>query len=122
MIDKAKALELLAVAVKERGEDYEYDRGDEERGYLRCTYERDGKPSCLVGLALTHAGVTLDQLREMDAAEHPLFADLHSADLLPVEVADDAVSVFSVAQTSQDCGDTWGEALRFAREAAEDEE
>lgn len=115
MIDKAKALELLTLAVNERGEDYEYDKG--ERSW--CTYERGGKPSCLVALALSYAGVTVAQLVTMDAEEHPRFSDLVHEDRLPVEVSDDAARVFAVAQESQDQGDTWGEALKHAREAVE---
>ncbi|WP_037355444.1 hypothetical protein [Amycolatopsis orientalis] len=113
----AKALELLERAVKEKGADYLYPR-TYTAGLPVCAYERNGKPSCLVGTALSYTGVTVEQLREMDAAGYASFARLYMDDRLPVELTDDAVDVFQAAQTAQDIGDIWGTALEKAREEA----
>ncbi|MFC5112650.1 hypothetical protein ACFPN7_01690 [Amycolatopsis halotolerans] len=103
--------------MKEKGADYEYQRVYE--GNLPvCAYQRGGCPSCLVGTALAYAGVTVDELRAMDAAGFAGIGALYMGDRLPIEMTDDAVDVFQAAQTAQDIGHTWGTALKRAREEA----
>lgn len=91
-------------------------RGHEDALYVRpgprCVYAFEGKPSCLVGCVLHHLGWTLDRLSRLDeesfsgAGAIPMY--------YPDDIEEDAASVFSAAQTIQDCDGTWGDALASA--------
>lgn len=122
-IDGPKALELLQGAVDEKGPEYVYPQGDEG-----CSYVREGRPSCMIGVALSRAGVSVDVLRVMDRGDwaDPSGEPGDSAILIACEVSaelfgfstDDAAEVaFDQAQRMQDNGGTWGRALEVAREA-----
>lgn len=123
VIDAARAVELLEKAVAERGEQYVYakvfDASAPEwsvpHGYV-CVYvdPADGQPSCMVGLALSLAGVTTEELlnvNDTSAASLP-------GERLSVEVSPAAATVFENAQQMQDMGATWGNALAAARRTA----
>lgn len=124
VIDADMAIALLERAVQEMGADHVYQRvhGEFDRigEATMCAYQHDGRPSCIVGHALSYAGVTIEQLREMDEAADEVTSveALYGDDLLPVEMTDDAVTVFEAAQQAQDNGAPWGEALEAARKAA----
>lgn len=117
LITKAKALELLEAAVAERGADYVYERigFDSNSTGPSCVYVRSGCPSCLVGLAMTKAGTPIEQLAEWDTRFE---CDAQSVLLDDGLATAGAAEVLTVAQSVQDDGGTWGEALDAAKELA----
>lgn len=124
-IDKDRALELLREAVNERGADYVYT---DEYGDLdgRCFYvERDEQgnkvPGCIVALALNKAGVTIDQLLTLGDSGEVHGASSTASELCQTlntegvaEIDRNALTLFGLAQSKQDRGDTWGDALQSA--------
>lgn len=115
LITKAKALELLEAAVAERGADYVYPRTFDGTG-PSCVYVRGGKPACLVGLAMTKAGVPIEQLAGWDTRFE---SDAHSVLVDDGLAAVDVAEMLAAAQSVQDDGGTWGEALDAAKDFAE---
>lgn len=79
--------------------------------YDTCVYADKGECSCLVGHVLVRAGVSVDVL---DGEEGPITGLV----LEGIEVTDTARWVLAAAQEAQDIGETWGEALKRAEEAA----
>lgn len=119
-ITKVKALELMAEAVTEKGDDYTYPL--HERNYS-CRYVNEGQPDCLVGNALHRAGVSIETLKEMDDDSDP-WAELGISServqgiLKPfVTFTPAAVAALTEAQSSQDNGHAWGRALDCAKRA-----
>jgi len=108
--------DLLDEALALRGERYVYPREDG----LTCTYVRDGKPSCLVGVVLSLAGLPLDELVKADKAA---YGTSEQADKLLVDLdlrgkirmTHDVMRALSHAQMMQDGGETWGEAVELAK-------
>lgn len=107
-IDGARAFHLLGEAMLERGADYIYPLA--EMG--ACVYTDDSQPSCMVGLALYRAGVTVPELEAMD------IEGIGGIDLvtLPerVYLTPTARKVMNAAQQCQDTGETWLDALYAA--------
>ena len=103
-----EALELLEKAVATRGEDFVY-----QKRLGGCLYVYQGKPDCLIGVALIDfAGWPLSDLER--------FCPVASvAREFPGRIGADAVAVLQAAQDAQDAGETWGQALRAARNKAE---
>jgi hypothetical protein len=116
----ATIVERFTVAMREvvadRGPNYVYPRG--EAGWVEaedpqefsagCRYVRADveEPACLIGVALFKLGVTLDQLREAEgqtggAVVFHFFPDAPLVLLVAIDRA----------QSYQDEGKTWGEAL-----------
>lgn len=116
-IDGARAVELLHAVVAEHGTDTVYMTRNGV-GQL-CRYVYDGCPDCLVGRALALAGVTVDELAEMDCA-YPDGPNGINSVRLParLHLTRRAREVFAAAQAKQDGGYTWGEALAAAETAA----
>ena len=93
--------DLIARAVAEKGEDYIYpeDEKDGDDGEM-CRYFYDGRPSCIIGHVLSYLGI--DEAVEGAGAEVALdglgfsYEELRAAD---------------EAQTAQDEGCAWGQAL-----------
>lgn len=109
-IGGVRALELLKLARDERGADYIY--GGDRDALDRCTYSADGEPSCMVGLALFKAGVTIAELEEIDNGD---FGTIEFIELpARVSLTDEAVAVFSAAQGMQDMREPWGMAYDHA--------
>lgn len=83
-----------------------------------CVYVHDGKPSCLVAQVLSKLGVGIDDLGRLDhkSTDHfdspvPVTA-YRLSDHMPIE--DRASGILGYAQSRQDLGETWGEALAAA--------
>lgn len=125
-IDKARALELLEQAVAERGVDYRYN-------YPSCAYvQRDSAidvrphPACIVGLALSLAGVPIETLEQLEGDVEEAASELGAFHGVKVDAG--AVRVWLAAQLVQDTyphpmengRHTWGEALEAAKQAAEE--
>ena len=140
-IDAERALALLEKAMGTRGADYNYRLQAPD---LQCNYVRDGKPDCIVGVALVDAGVPIPVLQraEKTAASHVCeksfeggpecgvanctstgIDSLWFRDFLRAEaglaLTDEAMYVLSAAQMWQDSHRTWGEAVQAARTTAE---
>jgi hypothetical protein len=115
-IDAAKALDLLAGAVKARGEDYVYDADGKHGG--ACYYTDEGEPDCMVGQALADAGVPIEALDALNdkGAFHEDSVDYLRAN--EVDVSPGAMKVFRAAQRKQDAGNPWGDAYSEARDYA----
>jgi hypothetical protein len=111
MIDKAKALQLISKAVDQNGADYVDPYAAEGAG---CFYASGGQPSCIVGTAYALAGATIEQVVAMDS-QYGGVIDTMPEHVIPIETTPGAIEVFAVAQTAQDNGQTWGDALRAAR-------
>ena len=78
-------------------------------------YERDGKPACLVGHALAHCHIPVEELEWMDDCPNSSIAvvDLPAATLTP-----SARAVLLTAQMLQDDGVHWGVAAEDALRTA----
>lgn len=100
-------LGALSDAVKEMGEDYVYP--DSENGMGDCYYNKEGCPQCIVGKVFT-ALVPAFQPREL----HAVVEQRHL--LEPLGFSKSAILILQMAQAMQDQGETWGTALRAARE------
>ena len=116
VIDIGSALDLLEEAVEREGTDHVYRPiWVTEANYLTCVYADHGAPSCIVGHALTLAGVPVEDLEGMNDDS---LRDLYRAGRLPVPLTLGALAVLHEAQESQDRGYSWGEVLRRARRVA----
>lgn len=120
-IDADRAIELLRAEVA-GNEDFVYVGPALNFPYntISCVYEKDGQPCCLIGKVLHTAGVTVEELRTMDAyINEDCDTDiltLYSHNLLPQNLAlsDKAVRIFNTAQQVQDKRDPWSVALQRA--------
>lgn len=139
-LDAPEAFELLERAVATRGRDYNYLHANPAENEMlgpRCRYEKDGGPSCVVGVALSLGKLApLDTLRFLDNAEphdegpldeagYPLDPDpsidttwtrLVLAEKANLALTPEAATLLRRAQSAQDRGHSWGDALNLARE------
>lgn len=112
-IDEKLALELLRKAVEEKGAGWVDPNAAEGQG---CQYVDDqGAPSCIVGHAMVFAGVPSSDLIE-DGDVYDLAQGLTHKERLYLERG--ALRVMMEAQSWQDRGTTWGEALEAAERDA----
>lgn len=128
MLTKANVLEQLRAAVVLKGKDYRYTEDPANRGGESPTdyaYERDGQPSCIVGHVLIRLGVdpavfredyanpTVDEVSTVNATKFK-----HCHKVLPIAAENNTVlRALIAAQSEQDQGRTWGEALVAAKYA-----
>lgn len=115
-IDLAKAKELIERAIEERSADYVYVAP--EAG--SCVYFRDGKPSCIVGLALLYVGLTAEEVVDcagnVGVDVNRLIEKLGVKHLLTIE----AIDLLDAVQDRQDSKEPWGTAYRRALQELED--
>lgn len=115
-IDGDRALELLRQVVAAKGASTRYELRPKPLG-ATCQYAHNGCPDCLIGHALALAGVTVDELVDMDA--DPVRTGIAFVTLPPrLNLTESARRVFSAAQNKQDDGVSWGGALAAAELAA----
>lgn len=119
-ISPERALDLLELAVQARGADYV----DPHCSYSARRFFPDigYVPGCIIGHALSLAGVPVEALKVLDDSgvessaipnlDREGFLDTYGIDLDP-----DALQAFAVAQEEQDKLKTWGEAVGAARAA-----
>lgn len=138
MTNKITAKEVkrkLRRIANERGYEYTYEAPwyEDEYGELvqasECYYsDRDGKPSCIVGVLLydvapdTYRRLHQFEWDDFDYEPHCVSIDeLHDegdtvAEVTGVELSDifepEAIRALAVAQRAQDRGNSWGEAVR----------
>lgn len=126
VLDITKAQFLVDQAIKQRGEDFKYEKNGDSCQYVHAietyseeTYSTDydyenGKPGCLVGLALIKAGVPLEEFRYCNEEDsNSAINHLRRGGYIKESTEEARRYLFSI-QTSQDNGHSWG----VAREAA----
>lgn len=114
-MDNQRALDLLEQVVAEKGDGYVYERGP-KRDCLYATYDEDGvavAPSCIVGHWAVAAGASLADLSPYEGRAADATVPLLGLGVAPVSAISTALQR---AQTAQDAGFTWGEALVAAKE------
>lgn len=107
-----EAVDLLKLAVEERGADYVYPRSNRDAFDSGCVYFEGTTPSCIVGHVLAYKdvdGLDLRYANEIGIANLASFVD--NIDLV---IDERTVSLLEKAQDAQDSGKTWGEALAAA--------
>lgn len=136
-LTRENVAERLAAAVEKNGADYIYPATPEEFLYddetetykPSCEYVRDGAPSCLVGHVLADLGLPLDTLRKYDetpggTGAYTLIRDLLAEGAIEIEGFDGrdyglarqpVVNLLTDAQSHQDGGKPWGEAVALAQ-------
>ncbi|MBG6106590.1 hypothetical protein [Frigoribacterium sp. CG_9.8] len=133
-ITKDQAIEFLNQAVAAKGADFKYKTGyksgtdPDARG---CHYVRDGAVSCIVGHALSYAGVPVAFLDKMDDQERwPREGEDDDSDYPQVtgtgigQIAQflteevtmdaDALDMLVRVQRWQDVGESWGSSVTDA--------
>ena len=119
MIDVPQVLNLLEIAVSERGEDFHYedylqtDYAHVLNGASDCRYsDGAGSPLCIAGMVLNEVGL-LDYVSEGSTVttDQPR---------LIRKVSHDGLQVLLAAQVAQDTGQSWGYALQAARLKADE--
>lgn len=112
----ADVLALAEAAIAERGADFIYSENFHSSGSTApCKYFVNGEPACIVGLALTNAGILTKAVGE--AADE---ADVHAIGLIDSYIGryrftDKAATFLSNLQAYQDNGYSWGESLYLAK-------
>jgi len=117
VLEADDALDALHWAADQRGFDYRMDSA--------CQYVLDGEPRCIVGVALDHLGidiVTVFGRGDLESCGTTNGCSLNSvtetvtANLARVGVvlSSDCKAVLGEAQSCQDAGRTWGEAVACA--------
>ena len=105
-------IELLENAVKDRGADWVYPLEWKHRDGP-CRYFIDGKPGCIIGHVIYQLGGGPDDVEE---GEGVFGLEVWNRVL---EISDDykileILEILSTAQTAQDYGTSWGEAVAAA--------
>jgi hypothetical protein len=112
-----RAVELAREIVAEFGEDYvypedhkrhEYGDDDNQGGNMLCVYVHEDKPSCIVGQILHKHGVSVEALKAHE------FKGARTVSYATAEADEKARFFLTGAQSHQDKGNTWGEALTYA--------
>src|SRR4029450_8538975 len=88
--------------VRHRGACFVYVAAQDQR----CLYTAGGGPQCLVGRALSLAGIDDDELEPLG---HRGVRELYREGLLPAQLTLGALAVLDAAQRGRDRGYTWGE-------------
>jgi hypothetical protein len=104
-----EALDLLNRAIAEKGADYVYQRTADDDS---CAYFKNGEPSCIVGHVLAYKGVTQEDLPE----------NKNTAIVIALRIAQDdrTERLLDSAQSYQDTGTPWGDAVKSALEDTQD--
>lgn len=112
-----QALDLLRKAVETRGGDYRYTP---PTGTIGCVYVHAGSCSCLIGVALHLLGWTVEEIEQLDTRGHLGTAVGTLAGKITADTPDGrlANSVLREAQSQQDNGRTWNDALAAALKEA----
>jgi hypothetical protein len=121
VIDKDVALGMIVGVIEKFGEDHVYP--SEELGgcfYVVHDDNNQPQPGCLIGHALWGMGVRPEVLEEMDS-----IGSISNPNVLKtlrreqVVIDPEAALILRAAQREQDCGCSWGSALKKAQEVYE---
>lgn len=97
----------LVTAIAQKGEAYVYEQIDGV-----CYYNVDGKPSCLVGTAVAALGEDYFDLLSAEEAVRVENGDgLAAHEIKSIPMTSQAKSALQAAQSTQDGGASWGDAL-----------
>lgn len=129
-LNLAEARQLLARAVENRGEEFVYDK-DQYGGVCAYFDPSDGTPGCIVGQVLSFKGVTLETFinwaetyrAESDHTYAPNLNTSGVTDLVDyhfIDADNQTLEYLALAQSRQDTGATWGQALRRAEQYVEE--
>lgn len=133
VFSKENVIAALERAVALKGADYVYDAGNASTG--ECAYTTpDGKPSCIVGYVIADLQPELlpvfgaAERWESETNEDSGETEFYPADVFAISSAanyvpewkpeDGVVSILLTAQTRQDAGQSWGDALEAAKKVA----
>lgn len=109
---KALVEEVRSIAGEHSG--HIYQDKDPNHPNTSCFYERNGKPSCIMGQALFNLGVPIETLSAMDIKTGGIYEFLtiseHSTDALD----DDVLMWLNSVQNLQDNLKPWGYAVYAA--------
>jgi len=116
VIDAPEALELLERAMQAKGEDYVDPNAVMGEG---CEYgDEFGHPSCIVGHVFSYLGVDVTTVSRgsVRAVVEQVGIIGHSGELIPDTpgFTYNALTVLDRAQSIQDGGGTWGDAVASA--------
>jgi hypothetical protein len=113
-LDARETLALLKNVVNEYGPDHIYERNFTNAS--GCVYAENGRPSCLVGIVLHRSGrFALDNLIALDEDSYGTGSAACAIVLaFPDRLTNGAAAVLQAAQSEQDEGKPWGEALSAA--------
>lgn len=105
-----KTSDLWAEVIKVAKEqpDHVYDRSGPD-GKNKCSYQRYGQPSCIVGHALHRLGMQIHELEEFDDLGDSGIGDIvlyHSGELFEIDDRD-ALEFVCRTQDLQDQEETW---------------
>lgn len=101
---------VIEAIVAEYGEGYVYkkEEREEEAWPVKCRYQENGEPSCIVGHVLNRLGVEYDPRWDEGSQS--------AQDIIPEGAVQKALQA---AQSRQDGGNPWGRALKAYKEALE---
>lgn len=136
-IDIKTAVSALAHAVEEKGYDFVYEKfAGHGCAYVHYSetiddqgrsIKTDLEPGCLVGSALIYLGVKPESFFNTRLSGSPIntghdaFQACHALKYIgEIEYAPGVTEIFQQAQSVQDDGKTWGEALKAAKVKAYD--
>jgi len=109
---RSDAHKYLRKAMEERGRGYKY-----MEHFTTCVNVHDGKPACMVGLALWRFGEE-NGLPEGFMLNYTGGTAISLRDRLKgdglIDMSKGATLILRMAQTKQDAGSTWGEAYEAA--------
>ena len=121
MITAEQLNEALAEAVKEKPEDYVYP----VHQLGGCSYSRNGKPSCIVGVAISKVApdlfVELASLEEHRGSSSAITSHIISENTrVHEEIPSPLLRALGSAQYSQDTGASWATAYGHWRASLSD--
>jgi hypothetical protein len=117
MSKKFKASEIKDAIIEIGEERPDYINEQDEEG--KCFYQIDGKPSCIVGQALSKLGADAELLRKLDEENKGGVSADAVFTHFPQEFEDDdykAKLFMGQVQANQDNRAPWGEAIEEAKE------
>lgn len=113
------ALGVLRLVVFEKGNGYVYPRAEDEVD--TCRNFKDGQPSCIVGHVFARLGVTYElavaAAMNGSMGAYSSIRNLGSYGWTDWTFSPEAQNALTSAQSWQDRGSTWGEALAAAEES-----
>ena len=119
-ISYQQAVDLLELAVEERGKDFTYIRAgqtpdDKNSGYC-AYYTENGSPSCIVGWVLNRLGITAWQCQQAGVNESSV-DELVTNEIIKIDFK--TYALLMTAQALQDAITPWGKTLEIAKGVAE---
>src|SRR5215217_1593302 len=106
VIDRMKALRLIADQVKKKGKDYVYKDEFKNCVYFDGRSDEEVAPRCIVGHVFSDLNIDFFNVVETDARD--AIDKLNRNAEVNYRFTDVAILAFAAAQSVQDSGGTWG--------------